>query len=142
MSKPMTFVRIDTKHRRERTRYEVHTPRGCIGEVFHREGGWYAEVNGQLVVRDTRGAAAAALSYLRDRPVVIRQDVIVVGERRDREKRADNPKGERAAAARKVLRDHALLLDSAGVTAKVASDGFVYLSPAALERLLALVDAA
>jgi hypothetical protein len=50
-------------------------------------------------------------------------------------------KPERRGAAMKVLRDHAAVLDAAGVTAKVGKDGFVHMSPAALERLLNLVTA-
>lgn len=155
-----TFVKIKTRRRAERARYEVRTDDGYVGEVYSIGNGrtWCAELEGELIkTAATRYEAGAALGFLgRDkpkwprfpdgrrnpwRPVVIRQPVIVVGERRDHGARTDT-KGERAAAARKVLLDHAAVLDAAGITAKVASDGFVYMSPAAIERLLALVEAA
>lgn len=76
-------------------------------------------------------------TFLTTQPLTLFSDAMPAGS-------GDYPtaKADRRKAAQDILAAHAATLDAAGVTAKVGKDGFVHMSPVALERLLALVEKA
>jgi hypothetical protein len=154
----------------ERQRYEVENQDGYIGDVFTFHDSkvspsrrvWFAALEGEVVgSAKTREAAARLLGPERTPPLKVKvprkypkpkidertftiiQPVLFFdggtmvsgpGER-------PKAKAERCTAAYDLLTTYGATLHVMGITAKVAKDGFICVSPLAMEKLLAVARA-
>ena len=155
-----TFTKTKTRRRAEKARYIVRDGRGVIGEIYNlarQPATFFAERKGAVLgAAKGRDAAAAYLGNRRppvpftdggaktrvddDLTVTVVQPLILFDGAMtallgDPHPHRDTTKADRRAAARKTLDDYAELMVDHGITAKVGRDGFVYMSPVALERL-------